>query len=297
MIASLESLLHHRSGIVRKGSTLLLQIPKSIARSSDSPEKRAAKPPVFANSFPKSGTHLLDQIVEAFPGMRNFGSFLSSMTSSFQFRERTRQSTLNFISSTIAGELTRAHLFFSEEYAAALAKRNVIHFFIYRDPRDVVISEAHYLRSLNRWHRLHKVFRSTPTLDDAIMLSIQGLQDCNGSLNYPDIGTRFERYAGWIGRSDVYSMRFEDLVGDLRDQILDEMIDFYQQGTLELMGENSADIKVNMITNIAPERSHTYRKGKSGGWRDRLKVQHREEFKRVAGDLLIQLGYEQNLNW
>ena len=40
-----------------------------------------------------------------------------------------------------------------------LAKKNVVHYFVYRDPRDVVISEAHYLREMNRWHRLAPYFR------------------------------------------------------------------------------------------------------------------------------------------
>jgi len=34
-------------------------------------------PPVLANSFPKSGTHLLIQILQALPGIRDLGDFLA----------------------------------------------------------------------------------------------------------------------------------------------------------------------------------------------------------------------------
>lgn len=49
---------------------------------------------------------------------------------------------------------------------------------------------------------------------------------------------------------------------------------------------------------IAPERSHTFRKG--GGarnWERRFTPEHKEQFKSVAGELLVELGYEQDLNW
>ncbi|HSM84450.1 MAG TPA: sulfotransferase, partial [Nodosilinea sp.] len=49
-----------------------------------------------------------------------------------------------------------------------------------------------------------------------------------------------------------------------------------------------------------PEESHTYvkgGKGSIGGWQKYFKDSHKQAFKRVAGDLLIDLGYETNLDW
>ena len=176
MIETLRHALHHRNPFVRKGAVLALQLPKRFARLSASSNHFAETPPILANSVPKSGTHLLDQIVEGFPDRRNYGAFLSSMTSSFQMRERSTSGTLAFLEQSVPGEIVRGHLFYAPEYAGALQQKNFVHFFIYRDPRDVVVSEAHYLWKMNRWHRLHKHFQSCQTAEDAILLSIRGLK-------------------------------------------------------------------------------------------------------------------------
>ena len=47
-----------------------------------------------------------------------------------------------------------------------------------------------------------------------------------------------------------------------------------------------------MKSSIDPTRSHTYRKGSSGGWRSRFTDEHRRLFDEVAGDLLRQYGFE-----
>jgi len=43
--------------------------------------------------------------------------------------------------------------------------------------------------------------------------------------------------------------------------------------------------------------SATFRRGQIGSWRDELKPEHILKFKEVAGQLLIDLGYETNLGW
>ena len=87
--------LSSRNGFVRKGARAILAIPKRIASLRASEEDFAARPPVLANSFPKSGTHLLAQIVEGLPERVNYGAFLGSETSSFQLRERSPDNTAN----------------------------------------------------------------------------------------------------------------------------------------------------------------------------------------------------------
>jgi hypothetical protein len=177
MISILQSGLHSRNGVVRKGCALALRAPKTMARLAARPADFDRTPPVLANSFPKSGTHLLDQIVAALPDRRNFGEFLSSMTSSFQFRRRSAASTNRVISRFVPGELVRGHLWHSAPAAEALAAVRAVHYLIIRDPRDVVVSEAHYLKSINRWHKLHPFFRATASVEDAVSLSIAGLTE------------------------------------------------------------------------------------------------------------------------
>ena len=44
------------------------------------------------------------------------------------------------------------------------------------------------------------------------------------------------------------------------------------------------------------KKSH-YRKGMAGDWRNYFTDNHKAEFKEVAGDILIELGYEKDKNW
>jgi hypothetical protein len=133
---------------------------------------------------------LLLQLIEGLPDRVNYGAFLASMTSSFQFRERSVESTRRYIRRFVPGEIVRGHLFFHELYSKELRSRNAVHFFIYRDPRSVVLSEAHYLREMNRWHRLHPYFRRL-SIDDAITLSITGFDPPIPGIEYPNIADRF----------------------------------------------------------------------------------------------------------
>ena len=50
-------------------------------------------------------------------------------------------------------------------------------------------------------------------------------------------------------------------------------------------------------TNIDPQRSPTFRSGKTGEWKKYFNDEHKNLFKDVAGDLLVQLGYEKDDNW
>lgn len=290
MLRIFERGLHSRNAVVRKGCAWALKGPKRLARRQAAPVDFAALPPVLANSHPKSGTHLLDQIVEALPGRRNFGAFYSSMTSSYRFRRHNLEGTIGVLRNSTPGEIVRAHLFFEEELAAPLAEMNFVHYFIYRDPRDVVLSESHFLRSDHRWHRLHPYFRDAPSLDEAISMSIRGLPDLAPEIDYPNIGERFRRYAGWIGRPDVYSIRFEELRSPRRAAILREMAEFYAARTnLSLDVDAIAEA---MQANIDPERSHTFRQGQSGGWRAKFTPEHIRQFEEAAGDVLREFGFE-----
>jgi len=287
--------LSSRNGFVRKASAAALVVPKWCRSWNVTHDELAAQPPVLANSFPKSGTHLLVQVLEGLPGRVNYGEFLASMTSSFRFRERSADSTQRVIRGFVPGEIIRGHLFYESSYAAALAAQRTVHYFIYRDPRDVVVSEAHYLRDMNRWHRLHSYFRKAASVEDAIMLSINGLDPPVPSINYPNIAERFARYHGWLQSDDCLAMKFEDLVSERQLELVRQIAEFYARRS---GAEFDLDATVERMTSlVAPQKSHTFRSGKKAGWQREFTPAHRERFAELAGDLLIQLGYEPNLDW
>lgn len=292
---SLSTSLSNSNGFVRKGARALLAVPKWIQAKRSTLEQLSAKPPVLANSFPKSGTHLLVQIVEGLPERVNYGAFLASTTSSFQFRERTFESTCRFLRGFVPGEIIRGHLYYEPLYAEELARRHAVNYFIYRDLRDVVVSEAHYLRDMNRWHRLHPYFRKLSSIEEAIALSITGFDPPIPGIDYPNIAARFARYEGWLHRNDCLAIRFEDLVSERQSEVIHQIAEFYSRYTDTPF--NLAEAVNRMTLLVAPQKSHTFRSGKKAGWQKEFTPAHCQQFTELAGDLLVRLGYEQNLDW
>ena len=281
-------LLHHKSGVVRKAAAAVgTGVHRFASFLVD------AKTPLYvANSFPKSGTHLLDQIVSSLPNAFDYGRFLSSMTSSFRFQLRSEEETLRYLNRCIPGEVLRAHLFYHASYEAALKSKNAVHYFIYRDPRDVVISEAFYLRDMNRWHRLHPHFSGLSD-EEAVNLSIRGMPD-REDMYYPDIATRFRCYMPWLQSSECMSVKFEDLVGPQQTEFVKRIVHAACE-RLQIATEESAVERACVAIN--PKKSHTFRKAKSGGWRVGMTAASQGLFKETAGDLLVELGYEQGNDW
>jgi hypothetical protein len=295
MLKFLQQRLSSHNGFVRKGASAALSVPKWWNRVRARPEDYRVAPPVLANSFPKSGTHLVFQIVDGLPNSANYGAFLASMTSSYRFRERSPDNASRFIGGFGPGEIARGHLFFDPQNAADLARKNVVHYFVYRDPRAVVVSEAHYLRDMNRWHRLAPYFRRVSTMEDAIMLSITGFDPPITGLVYPNIAARFQRYQGWLRHDDCLAIRFEDLASVERPAIIRQMAEFYAAHC-----SAATDIEAclaSMSAGIAPSKSHTFRSGQKAGWQREFTDEHRRVFDLLTGELLIELGYETNHDW
>ncbi len=94
----------------------------------------------------------------------------------------------------------------------------------------------------------------------------------------------------------VFSLKFEDLAGEKRAQTVQAIVEYYLACRGELITHRDRLVKRAMAM-IAPHRSHTYRRGTFGGWRDVFGAQHREAMKKVAGKLLVELGYERDENW
>jgi len=282
--------------VLRKGFAFAQQIPRALKRRRCDPSRYFESPPVLVNSFPKSGTHLLLQILRSLPETVYFGSFLASMPS-VSFKERSLAKHLSLIRKAVPGEVLPAHLFFDTAYRDALDELNFTHFFVYRDPRDVAVSEAHYLTDMNRWHRMHRFYsHRLKTEEERISTAISGVAEAGFPCDYPSIRARFQRYQGWMEDDGVLAVKFEDLISPLkRSDSLHRIAEYYiQRKSVDTDIERIID---GMESSIAPERSHTFRKGQVGGWKRAFTERHKEEMKSVAGDLLIALNYESDSDW
>jgi hypothetical protein len=281
---------------VRKSLALSRQVPRAYLRFNATAEDYLRQPPALANSVPKSGTHLLLQVLQGLPATTHYGSFIAS-TPPLTFRERSEGNHLRLIRALAPGEICPAHLFYSDSFEVALDRLNCVHYIIYRDPRDVVVSEAHYLAEMTWWHRMHKYIKQIHDPAEQISRAILGFNSSNADFpyDYPDVAQRFSRYLGWVRNTNVFAIRYEDLIGPNLKALLGNIaVRYFERSTQSHKVEETVEA---MLANINPEKSHTFREGKAGGWKKVFTERHKTQMKDVAGQLLIDLGYEKDLNW
>lgn len=259
-------------------------------------------PVLFANSFPKSGTHLLTQALQGLPSISlsvdgGLPAVVTYQGESGAARPVT--AILRDLRRFLPGDIGYGHLHAIPEVVAFLSQPTYATYFILRDPRDVVVSHVHYVTDMEPRHALHRYYNeSLHSFSERLRASILGLPEIGFS--FPNIRQRLEPYLGWIiiapaGLRPVLTLRFEDFRAD-PPGVLGQVIDHAVQHGLALKPGRSAAID-HLLSVLNPQRSPTFRSGKTGGWREAFSEEHKELFKQVSGDLLLQLGYEDDLAW
>ena len=168
-------------------------------------------------------------------------------------------------------------------------------FMVIRDPRDLTISwyfstlYAHDI--LNKSMAEKRKLLSEMSMAEGIMYSINAIV-CNPCL------------ASWLksgNNEKVMTVKYEDMVGKnqvnvfqkifehcnifIPGKVVVNLLDLYSFKKLSGREQGVGDLK-----------SH-YRKGIAGDWKNYFAEEHKKAFKEVAGQLLVDLGYEKDLNW
>jgi hypothetical protein len=252
-------------------------------------------PVLLGISFPKSGTHLLDQILLGFNRAAPFSRRLHSFYAEYEGesgRKRPPEQALRWLDSLRPGDIASAHLFSRPEAVARVTMPKFMPYFIYRDPRDVVVSHVFYVTEMEPNHVHHAYYQSLPDFDARLEVSILGRSDVD--IEFPDIAERFVPYLGWLDQPSVMNIHFEDLIHN-RIGTLKRIIDhFLIRAPLRTPRNRLLEY---LEKSINPNKSPTFRSGKTGEWKKHFTAEHKKIFKDVAGDLLIQLRYEKDNDW
>jgi hypothetical protein len=99
----------------------------------------------------------------------------------------------------------------------------------------------------------------------------------------------------WLEQQNVMCIRFEDLIEN-RQATLEAMLDEVESTGYKIPTPREKALTV-LMDSIQPSRSHTFRSGQAGGWREHFTEEHKKLFKDVTGDLLVRLGYEKSNDW
>ena len=243
---------------------------------------------VLLTSVPKCGTHLMGRLLNVIgmPARREL--IAEDPTTARLLREYLRAAR---------GDALVCHLHGRSEYREIAREFRTRIIFITRDPRDQAVSHLFHFRT-HTDHPLHPYFRDhVPDLDDALMAVIRGFgPGPHGHL--ADVRTFYGYFMPWKEMDGVFHTTFERLVGpsgggSAADQLADVRRILHHVGFPLPVWLTAGTIARLVFSPASP----TFRSGQIGGWVKHFAPRHKAAFKEVAGQLLIDLGYEHGFDW
>lgn len=249
-------------------------------------------PSVFGNAIPKAGSHLLIQVLL---GLTEIGPFVNPgfpPVNRFEDNSRLelpeRIAELNRMRS---GEIRYGYAACREPLLSAITGPGRSSVFIYRDPRDQLVSHVFYAKDIHTGHGMHDYYNNVlTTMEERLNVAIEGC-DLPG-LGLPTVWERYAEHFGWFERDDVLCLKFEDLILN-KDQAIGELLDYIEGFGVEFSVDRARAVEV-ISRAIKPSKSGTFRKGQPGNWKEHFTEENKRRFKAVAGDLLTRLGYEES---
>lgn len=248
-------------------------------------------PPLLLNSVPKSGTHLMKQILLGIPGVAHHPR--NEFYEGLRKDDKENYTRLSLIK---PNEFAAGHVYYSPEWAGMLQQLGMKHIFVIRDLRDVVVSYVYFIVYKYPYHPLVDYLRhDLKTPKERYLTLINGIKTDN--IQYPSIAEWFDSFIGWVRAPHTLLITYEQLMESpvTRRAALSAILDYWMSDSpLPAVKE---EWMRRMEQNINPSQSLTFRSGKIGDWRTEFDEEVKEAFKRVTGNRLIQLGYERDNLW
>jgi len=229
--------------------------------------------PLFLISIPKSGTHLLFELAKAFGYTARYTSPEKPKGGEWYYVEYTNAHTRArhfFTESVYQGDFgLRDHPF---AYSPAL--------FIYRNPADVVSSEANY------YHKKGRTVFYNYFAHDNVSKRLSKL--INDPYLLGTIRDRILDYIAWLDFGNVIPLSFEELIGTKGGgcNTLQTQLIWSLQLKLHIPGDPQS-----FADRVFRTDSDTYFKGQCGAYRDLFEPPHYDAFKTLPQDFMEQLGY------
>ena len=252
-------------------------------------------PLVFGNSKPKSGSHLLLQVLAGMCEVAPYRYVEAEpvRTITRDGRRKKKEEILDELRRVPQGVIGWGYVEASPENIAFLCQPNRVNYFIYRDPRDLLVSQVFFATDMQEEHGMHAFYKSLPDFDERLKVAVTGIN--RDGLYMVSVKQRYEGVFQWLEQKHVMCIRFEDLVNK-RDGTLNTMLDEVERTGYKIPTPREKALAI-LVHAIQPQKSHTFRSGKTGGWREYFNEEHKKLFKDVAGDLVVRLGYEKNNDW
>jgi sulfotransferase 6B1 len=251
-------------------------------------------PRVFGNAMPKSGSHLLTQVLH---GLTELGPFVDPGFPPVNRDEANQplpdKKVFDGIYRMRPGDIRYGYIHAKEPFVSLLTQPEQATIFIYRDPRDMLVSHVFYATDMYEDHGMHRFYEQLDSMEARLNAAIEGVADPEFFLS--SVKERYESYLGWLDHPEIFCLRFEDLILE-RDAALARLLGYLEVRGLDLQVPRDQAVEI-LKAGITPHKSGTFRKGQPGNWQEHFTATNKARFKEVAGDLLGRLGYEDGEDW
>lgn len=278
--------------IKRQLKYLRLEFRRAKAAWRWGKDRLERSPSIFGNAIPKSGSHLLIQVLL---GLTEIGPFVDpGFPPVNRFEGNTRleiPDRIKELNRMRPGDIRYGYAGCREPFLSAITGPGRGSVFIYRDPRDQLVSHVFYAKDIHKKHGMHDYYNNVlTTMEERLNVAIEGC-DLPG-LGLPTVWERYVEHFGWFERDDVLCLKFEDLILN-KEQAIGDLLDYVEGFGVEFSVSRPEAIYL-LSQSIKPKKSGTFRKGQPGNWKEYFTEENKRRFKAVAGDLLSRLGYEDN---
>ncbi|RUO59413.1 hypothetical protein [Pseudidiomarina insulisalsae] len=254
--------------------------PDTLNQLNQDFEQQVLTVPVFLNSVPKCGTHLIRNIFRMFVPVNQqyHDTFIQIPVL------RQHVGAFNYLQP----KLSWGHLLFSDESAMALRKAQ--HLVVVRDPYDWVLARARFFLSDNFQGNLEHLKSGQINLEEILNMMIFGIHEKVPSLS--DIYTH--NAAAWLG-TGTKLVRFEELKHHVQNLESDDAEQYFREllSVLQLR-EFPTDWRERVRVGSDREQSGTYRDNLTNTaftLPDQLPEQQRKLVDYAAPGLRNLLGY------
>lgn len=247
---------------------------------------------LFVAGLPKSGTTWLEKMIASWPG---FGEILIPDVAAHEMKHggSDRYDLPAGVFERFEGMLvlTKMHVHGSEHNARVLREAGVRYAVLFRDLRDVAVSNIFYVRN-TPWHPEHPHYREKSVQEGLAVFAERTLGD-------------YEQWVrSWARNADPERsviLRYEEMLSDVEGCLKRVAglfgLDASEETIREIAARNSFSAMSGGRNRGEASESDFVRKGVAGDWRNHFTPALRELYRQKIGRFLIEFGYEKDDSW
>ncbi len=255
---------------------------------------------IICFSLPKSGSTLVEQI------FRNFGYIDIFNTCIRRFKRLPITAHPNEIHSGYfellpknKSNFMKVHSHFDIKYPELLEKNNFLPFILIRDIRDMMISRYYHIINDPNHSEHHEI--KNQSFDEGFLSSLLTIKsgDKFSQLQYFNNWivdwVKFNKYP--IIKYEELNLNKENFLNKIQNFTMHDSTDKKIQNEKKIFSLKTDNLSIKKKLSFHGKKKDTFRKGRSGDWKQKLNNDHKSIFKKIAQEALEIAGYEKDTNW